>query len=133
MCDRQEYGPLNSSARLSSRVAQVRSLILPLDDAQTPLPPPASLPSPLNPLIRELQAKDDEVAVLRAQRSDQDSTIRMAEGHLHDKETYLITESQQRDLATTMAKEVHTGAAEVFQRYACEKIEQTAQASRDGR
>ena len=80
-------------------------------------------------VMRELNAKSDAIAALVAQRSDQAMTIQMAEAHLHDKETELIAESQQRYLAMSLAREVHTGTAEVVQRYERE-VEQTAQTSR---
>ena len=54
---------------------------------------------------------------------------KMAEAHLPDKETQFISESQQQDLAMSVAREVNTGTAEVFQLYARE-AEQTAQTNR---
>ena len=114
MRDRQEYGPVISSGRVSPRVAQIGSMVLTLDDVEAPLPPPASLPPTrgsssrmedhYQAILRELNAKSDEVAALFAQRSDQDKTIQMAEAHLRDKETELRSESQQRDLAMSLAR-----------------------------
>ena len=44
MRDRQEYGPLIGSGRVSPRVVQIGSMILPLDDVQPPLAPSAEAP-----------------------------------------------------------------------------------------
>ena len=137
MRDRQEYGPLIGSGRVSPRVVQTGSMIFPLDDVQLFLAPPLEAPvgqskmeDHYEAIMRELNAKNDEVAVLSAQRSDQDRTIQLAEAHLRTTESQVHVESQQRDLVVSMAKEVGTGQAEVFQPYERDNVEQTAQTSR---
>ena len=81
-------------------------------------------------IMRELNAKSGEVAELSAQKSSQDSIFQFAEAHIRTTESQLHVEAQQRDLAVLMAKEVGTGQVEVFQQYARERLEQTAQAGR---
>ena len=136
MRDRQEYGPLIDFARVSPRVAQIGSVVLPLADIQPPLPPPLAEPSSARvedyyeSIMRELCVKNDEVAALSALRSDQDKTFQIAEAQIRNTETQLPSESQQRDLAMSMAMEVSTRFAEVCRQYERAHLEQTAQARR---
>ena len=61
-------------------------------------------------------------------------TIQLAEAHFRNAETTLQTESQQKELAMAMAREVATGQAVVVQQielqFEREKVEQTAQVGR---
>ena len=64
-------------------------------------------------IMKELNAKNDEVAFLSAQRSDRDADIQHAEVHISSAEAALHLESQQRDVAISMAREVATGQSAV--------------------
>jgi hypothetical protein len=85
-------------------------------------------------IMTEFNANNDAVATLCAQRSDKDMTIHLAEAHLRNTEVALQTESQQRELAMTMAREVSSGQAAVLRQFEQQmernKVERTAQASR---
>ena len=85
-------------------------------------------------IMKELNAKNDKVAFLNAQRSDRDAVIQHAEVHIRTAEAALHFESQQRDVAISMAREVATGQSvvllQVEQQAACQVVEQAAQASR---
>ena len=85
-------------------------------------------------IMKELNAKNDEVAFLSAQRSDRDAVIQNAEAHIRSAEAALHLESQQRDVAISMAREVATGQSAVIvqveQRAECQMVEQAAQAGR---
>ena len=78
--------------------------------------------------------KSDEAAFLNAQRSDRDAVIHNAEVHIRSAEAALHLESQQRDVAISMAREVATGQfaviVQVEQRAECQMVEQAAQAGR---
>ena len=65
-------------------------------------------------IMKELSAKNDEVAFLNAQRSDRDVVIQNAEVHIRSAEAALHLESQQRDVAVSMAREVATGQSAVL-------------------
>jgi hypothetical protein len=84
--------------------------------------------------MQELNANNDEVASLHAQRSDRDAVIRNAEVHIRSAEEALHLESQQRDVAISMAREVATGQTAVLhqleQRAENQMVEQAAQAGR---
>ena len=84
--------------------------------------------------MRELNAKNDAVVSLRAQRSDQGATMEFAEAHLRNTEVAVQTESKQRELAMAMAHEIATGQAAVVQQfeqqYDGEKVEQTVEVDR---
>ena len=80
-------------------------------------------------IMQELTAKNHDVVVLSAQRSDQGRTIQLAEAHLRTIESRLHVESQQRGLVVSMAREVGAGQAEVFQQYERVKVDQAAQGS----
>ena len=56
---------------------------------------------------------NDEVASLYAQRSDRDAIIRNAEAHVRSAEEAVHFESQQRDVAMSMAREVASGQTAV--------------------
>ena len=60
-------------------------------------------------IMKELNAQNDEVASLNAQRNDRDVVIQNAEAHIRTAEAALHLESQQRDVAISMAREVATG------------------------
>ena len=81
------------------------SMLLQLDDAQPPLPPPASVPVNTDmgrryeEIMKELNAKNDEVAALGHQKCDQDRTIQYTEAELHNTQHRLCTEAQQIDMA----------------------------------
>ncbi len=85
-------------------------------------------------LMKELNAKNDEVALRNAQRSDRDAVIQNAEIHIRSAEAALHLESQHRDVAISMAREVATGRSAVLlqveQQAECQVVEQAAQASR---
>jgi protein subunit release factor B len=49
-------------------------------------------------IMKELNAKNDEVAFLNAQRSDRDAAIHNAEVHIRSAEAALHLETQQRDV-----------------------------------
>ena len=78
--------------------------------------------------MRELNVKNDEVAEVSTQRSNQSRTLQLAEAHIRTTESRLRVEAQQRDLAVSMAREVGAGQAEVFQQYERARLERTAQA-----
>ena len=84
--------------------------------------------------MKELNAKNDEVAFLNAQRNDRDAVIQNAEAHIRTAAAALHLESQQRDVAISMAREVATGQSAVLlpfeQQAERQKVEQAAQASR---
>ena len=80
--------------------------------------------------VRELNAKDDEVAELSAQKSKRDRTLQLAEAHIRTTESQVHDEAKQRDLATSMAREVGAGQAKAFLQYARERVEQTDQGGR---
>ena len=67
-------------------------------------------------------------------RTDKDVAIHFAEVHLRTTEVALHIESQQRDVALSMAREVASGQGAILQQYELqverEKAEQAAQASR---
>ncbi len=65
-------------------------------------------------IMKELNAKNDEVAFLNAQRSDRDAVIQNAEVHIHSAEAALHIESQQRDVAISMAREAAIGQSAVL-------------------
>ena len=75
----------------------------------------------------ELHAKNNDIVAVCARRRGQGKTIQMAEAHLRNTETQLVSEPQQRDLAMSGAKEVNAGIAEVFQQYERAHVEQTAE------
>ena len=84
-------------------------------------------------IMKELNAKNDEVAFLNAQRSDKDVVVQNAEAHIRTVEAALHFESQQRDVAVSMAREVATGQSAVLllyeQQIERQRVEQAAQAS----
>ena len=112
-------------------------MVLPLVDVQPSLPPPAVVPAPQGSLsimedhyeaiAGELHAKNNDIVAVCARRRGQGKTIQMAEAHLRNTETQLVSEPQQRDLAMSGAKEVNAGIAEVFQQYERAHVEQTAE------
>ena len=55
-------------------------------------------------IMRELNAKNDDVASLHAQRGERDTIIHNAEAHVRSAEEALHFESQQRDVAISMAR-----------------------------
>ena len=131
---RQEYGLLISSGRVSPRVVQIDSMLLPLDDAQPPLAPLVEAPEEHigmrdhdDAIMRELSAKHDEVAELSVQKSSQYRTMQLAEAHIRTVESQLHVEAQQRDLAVPMAREVGAqkirtdGAGRSFMLCRCER------------
>ena len=65
--------------------------------------------------------RNDEVSAFRAQRSERDQTIQVAEALIRSAEAQMLTEPQQRDVAMALAGEVNTGSDEVFQRYERER------------
>ena len=67
--------------------------------------------------MKELNAKNDEVAFFNAQRSDRDAVIPNAEAHIRTAEAALHLESQQRDVAISMAREVALGQYTVLLQY----------------
>ena len=77
---------------------------------------------------------NDEVAFLHAQRSDRDAVLQNAEVHIRSAEEALHLESQQQDVAISMAREVATGQTAVLfqveQRAEKQMVEQAAQAGR---
>ena len=72
-------------------------MMLPLEDDNPPLAPPFGLPEQertvmgehVAEIMRELNANNDEVAFLHAQRSDRDAVIRNAEAHVRSVEEAL--------------------------------------------
>ena len=84
--------------------------------------------------MQELNAQNDEVVVLNAQRNYRDVVIQNAEPHIRTSEAALHLESQERDVALSMAREVATGQSAVLlqfeQQAERQKLEQAAQASR---
>ena len=85
-------------------------------------------------IMKELNAKNDEVAFLHAQSNDRDVAIQCAEAHIRHTEAALHLESQQRDVAMPMAREVASGQSAVLhqleQQLERQRIEQAAQADR---
>ena len=59
-------------------------------------------------IMKELNAKNDDVAFLHAQINNRDVAIQCAEAHIRSAEAALYIESQQRDVAVSMALEVAT-------------------------
>ena len=92
--ERQYCGPLFNTARTSARAMQIGSTLLQLEDDNPPLAPPFCLPAQERTVIgehfaeimQELNANNDEVASLHAQRSDRDAVIRNAEAHVRSAE-----------------------------------------------
>ena len=84
--------------------------------------------------MKELSATNDEVAFLNAQTNDRDAVIQNAEAHFRSAEAALHLESQQRDVATSLAREVATGLSAVILQYEQQierqRMEQAAQAGR---
>ena len=115
--DRQDYGPLINSGRTSPRVVQVGSMLLQLDDTDTPLAPPSAPPTQERTVMgttmrkscRSSTRKHDEVAFLNAQRNYRDVVIQNAKAHFRTAEAALQLESQQIDVAISMAREVAIG------------------------
>ena len=64
--------------------------------------------------MKELNANNDKVAFLNAQRNDRDVVIQNAEVHIRFAEAALHLESQQRDVAISMAREVAIGQSAVL-------------------
>ena len=120
MRDRQEYGPLIGQGRTSPRAVQIGSVLLQLDDAQPPLPPPDSMPMSTEmekhyeEIMRELNVRNDKVAALSHQKCNQDRNIQYTEAELRTTTSRLQTEARQRDVAMITASEVSTGQAAVF-------------------
>ena len=85
-------------------------------------------------IMRELNAQNDEVASLYAQRNERDTIIENAEVHVRSAEQALHLESQQRDVVISMAREVASGQSAVLhqmeQRTNDHIVEQAAQADR---
>jgi chromosome segregation ATPase len=85
-------------------------------------------------IIKELNAKNDKVAFLNAQRSGRDAVIQHAEVHIRTAEAALHVETQQRDVAISMARAVDSGQSAILfqfeQQAERQKVEQAAQASR---
>ena len=83
-------------------------------------------------IMKELNAKNDDVAFLSAQKIDRDSVIQNAEIHIRSAEAALHHESQQRDVAISMAREVATGQSaallQVEHQAEYRVVEQAAQA-----
>ena len=111
-------------------------MLLQLEDEQPPLPPPASVPVNTDmrklyeEIMRELNAKNDEVVALSHQTFEQDPTIQYTEAELQNTQYRLFTEAHQRDMAMEIAKEVSTGQAEVLRQCERQSMGKTAQASR---
>jgi hypothetical protein len=108
--NRQDSGPLFNTARSSPRALQVGSMSLQLEDDNPPLAAPSGPPDHtimgmhFAEIMQELNAKNDEAASLLAQRGQRDAIIRHAEAHVRSAEEALNFESQQRDVAISMAK-----------------------------
>ena len=140
--ERQYYGPLCGTSRASPRALQPGSVLLQLDDDNPPLAPSSVPPlgertfmgNHYDEIMKELNARNDEVAFLSAQKSDRDVVIQNAECHIRSAEAALHHESQQRDVAISMAREVATGQSAVLlqveHQAECRVMEQAAQASR---
>ena len=80
-------------------------MMLQIEDDNPPLAAPFGPPDQtvmgmhFAEIMRELSARDDEVASLHAQRSERDTIIQHAEAHVRSAEQALQIESQQRDVA----------------------------------
>ena len=124
-----------NTARSSPRALQVGLTMLQLEDDNPPLAPPFGPPERertvmgehFAEVMQELNAKNDEVASLHAQRSDRDAIIRNAEAHVRSAEEALHFESQQRDVAICMAREVASGQTVVLH-----QVEQRAESTNGG-
>ena len=84
--------------------------------------------------MKELSAKNDDVAFRNAQRGDRDVVIQNAEAHFRSAEAALHLESHQRDVAMSLAREVATGQSAALlpyeQQFERQRVEQAAQAGR---
>ena len=95
-------------------------MMLQLEDDNPPLAAPFGSPDQtvmgihFAEIMRELNAKNDEVASLHAQRGERDTIIHNAEAHVRSAEQALYLESQQRDVAISMAREVASGQTAVL-------------------
>ena len=102
-------GRLIGQSRTSPRAVQIGNMLLQLDDAQPPLPPPESVPQSTDmgkmyeEIMRELNAKNDEAVASSHQKSDLGRTIQRAEAELQNAQHRLVTEARQRDIAMGMA------------------------------
>ena len=84
-------------------------------------------------IMKELSAQNDKVAFLECTEERQDVVIQNAEAHFRTAEAALYLESQQRDVAISMAREVATGQSAGLlpyeQQIERQRVEQAAQAS----
>jgi hypothetical protein len=115
-------------------------MMLQLEDDNPPLAAPFGPPDQtvmgmrFAEIMRELNANNDEVAPLLAQRGERETIIRNAEAHVRSAEEALHFESQQRSVAISMAREVASGQTAVLhqmeQLAQTRIVEQAAQADR---
>ena len=108
-----------------------------MDYVQPPSPPPDTTSMAPRTMgnhyamsMRELSNKCEDMTELSFKDGRQQEAFQLAEDRLRHAEVRLAGVSQQRDLAISLAKEVGTGQAAVYQQSEIERNEQAAQTCR---